>query len=411
METNFSKAVSQARAYIVLNDAAYASLLSQVIYTYNPDIEWGRTDGKIVELGSKWLEADLAVQAALIIHEILHVAFRHVPMAMKWVDPQHYDVWNILNDAIINTIIEGGGYLTLPPEGIKEHDVLKALSLEGPIEKWSSLELYREWLKKRDKASENLATYLKKAEANGTLDLVMEKLPFDGEVNSDIIQEQQLSEEIQAQLWKARIENYAKNSKGRLTRLAKFIPSSPYPWEKVVLNKASKACQGSFQRTYRAPSIIQKTLPKYPVILPTYRSQKKKTGVYIAVDVSGSVDSNMLNQMLGVADDIQHKLKTEVCLLFFDSSIQQVYLIKDSVKTSFEKGEIKITGGGGTNFQPIFDFIEQSPFVPPQILFVLTDGYGSFPSKPPEYSVCWVLTQAVDVPFGTKVPIQNQQSK
>jgi len=328
-------------------------------------------------------------------------------MALKWVDPKHYSVWNILNDAIINTIIEGEGYLTLPQEGIRDRDVLGMLSISGPIEKWSSLELYREWLKKKDEISESCLAYLKKAEADGTLDLVMQNLPTEGEADPDITQEQQLSEEIQAQLWKTRIENYSKNSAGRLNRLVKFIPPTPYPWEKVVLNKASKACQGNFQRTYRAPSIIQKTLPKYPVVLPTYRRQEKKTGVYIALDVSGSISSELLDQMLGIAEDIQHKLKAEVCLMFFDSVIQQVYLVRDSIKTDLEKGKINATGGGGTNFQPIFDFIEQSPPVPPQILFVLTDGFGHFPSKPPGYSVCWVLTESVNVPFGITVPLKK----
>lgn len=406
MESNFPGMLSQARAYIVLKDAAFAPLLGQVIYSHNPDITWGRTDGRVVELGSKWMKAELPVQAALIIHEILHIAFRHIPMAKQWVDPFHYEIWNILNDAIINTIIEGAPHLKLPEEGVKDSDVLEPLGLQGPIERWSSLDLYREWLKVQGKSVNEFAKALQKAQEKGLLDLSMKDLPGGDKTNSEVKQEQELSEDIQAQLWKIRVENYTKNSESKLDRLAKFVPPTPYPWEKVVLSKAGKACQGEFERTYRATSIIQKTMPRYPVVLPSYRPQEKRAGVYIGVDVSGSIDDMLLNRMLGVSNDIQQKLKAEVCLIFFDSKIQQVYLTQDSVKADFEKGKIKITGGGGTNFQPIFEFIENEPPVVPHILFVLTDGFGSFPSKNPKYPVVWVLTEEVKVPFGSTVGLK-----
>ena len=35
-------------------------------------------------------------------------------------------------------------------------------------------------------------------------------------------------------------------------------------------------------------------------------------------------------------------------------------------------------------------------------LFYLTDGFGSFPAKPPPYPVLWIMTEhsRPDVPFG-----------
>lgn len=409
MNTLFKEALAQARAYLLLHDPAFAPLLGYVTYQHNPNIVWGCTDGKVIQLGHKWIEAPLPTQAALIVHEILHVAFRHLQIARQCVNPAHFEIWNILNDAIINSIIQEEPHLTLPKEGVTAHDVLSALEIEGPLEKWSSLSLYHEWLKQTgdQRWSSELTQLLQRWAEQGMQDLNMNGIPSDPSESKDpdLEQEQNMSEEMQARLWGNRINNYTKNSSGCLKRLAQWVEPPKYPWKKVVFSKASSACARTFKRTYQSISLHQKINPRSRIAMPSYRPKEKKSGVYIAIDVSGSIDQSILSSMLGISHNIQDTLDAEVYLLFFDSCIQNIYCVKDSVRGDFEKGKLDITGGGGTNFQPIFEYLEDKPPVKPSILFVLTDGYGSFPSKAPKYPVTWVLTSPdVKVPFGDSIP-------
>lgn len=411
MDSNkqFKANLAQTRAYLVLHDPAFAQLLAYVLYKYNPDISWGCTDGKTVELGSEWLEASLPTQAALLVHEILHVAFRHVQLARQCVDPAHYEVWNILNDAIINSIIQEESYLTLPEGGINAGDVLLGLDVEGPLEKWSSLSLYHEWLKQL--GGKNYDSHLEKLIDKwlkvGLNDLEMNADPSRSEqdVDQDLDAEHRMSEEIQARLWNQRIENYNRDSSSRLKRTAKWVEPTKYPWKSVVFSKASSICRRTFRRTYESISLYQKINPASRIALPSYRPQRKKKGIYIAMDTSGSISESDLSSMLGVANSIQSTLSAEVYLMFFDRIVQDVVCVKESVKTDFEENKLNLVGGGGTAFEPIFEYLDDKPPVKPQVLFVLTDGYGSFPSNAPEYPVVWVLTSKVRVPFGNIVPV------
>ena len=57
---------------------------------------------------------------------------------------------------------------------------------------------------------------------------------------------------------------------------------------------------------------------------------------------------------------------------------------------------MQATGGGGTSFIPVFEYIKEKK-LHPQVMLYFTDGYGDAPKTAPPYPVIWVLT-----PDGTK---------
>jgi predicted metal-dependent peptidase len=63
-------------------------------------------------------------------------------------------------------------------------------------------------------------------------------------------------------------------------------------------------------------------------------------------------------------------------------------------------------GGGGTRFEPVFDWVE-STGVQPDALVYLTDTYGSFPAQAPDYPVLWATTAGTHVPFGEVIQIKG----
>jgi predicted metal-dependent peptidase len=75
---------------------------------------------------------------------------------------------------------------------------------------------------------------------------------------------------------------------------------------------------------------------------------------------------------------------------------------------------LKIRGGGGTDFRPVFDWIDKDCAQGgdrPDALIYFTDTQGWFPEHPPAYPVIWVsLLPDTTVPWGDLIyaPIKAQ---
>jgi predicted metal-dependent peptidase len=63
-----------------------------------------------------------------------------------------------------------------------------------------------------------------------------------------------------------------------------------------------------------------------------------------------------------------------------------------------------IKGGGGTDYRPVFDYIEANLPMNTMLLY-FTDGDGWFPKYPPSYEVLWALSRTAKVPFGRPLVI------
>ena len=70
----------------------------------------------------------------------------------------------------------------------------------------------------------------------------------------------------------------------------------------------------------------------------------------------------------------------------------------------------EVTGGGGTDFRPVFSYIEEHSELDPNLLIFFTDGYGDYPERPPPYPVMWLLTSdgRCDVEWGQQVKFKHE---
>ena len=104
----------------------------------------------------------------------------------------------------------------------------------------------------------------------------------------------------------------------------------------------------------------------------------------VAVDVSGSVTSKTLQAFYSViARFFKYGIET-IDTIQFDTKLRELETFKKASK------EIKITGRGGTNFQPIFDYIREHRQY--DGLIILTDGYATPPKVdfPMRTKVLWI---------------------
>lgn len=109
-----------------------------------------------------------------------------------------------------------------------------------------------------------------------------------------------------------------------------------------------------------------------------------KTHLLVAVDVSGSINSDDLKHFFSVINRFFSYGVENIKVLTFDSEIKQEFELKKA-KKSFE-----ITGRGGTCFQPVIDYYEGKNEY--QGLIFFTDGYARIPKVKKNKQILWFFT-------------------
>lgn len=131
---------------------------------------------------------------------------------------------------------------------------------------------------------------------------------------------------------------------------------------------------------------------------PTLKS--KRLEVAFAVDTSGSISDDdlrdFMSEVKGALDSFpSYKVRLFAC----DAGVHTK--VTAERPEDFDDFIDEIRGGGGTDFRPVFDELENEPV---KALVYLTDGRGTFPDKIPPYDVLWVINNRdVDPPWGKVV--------
>ena len=109
------------------------------------------------------------------------------------------------------------------------------------------------------------------------------------------------------------------------------------------------------------------------------------TRMIIGVDCSGSITTDDLRNFYSTINRFFQYGIQQIDVVQFDTGLSEVQtLLKASEK-------IRVTGRGGTNFQPFIDFVAKHPEYDGALIY--TDGYAPQPSIPAgmHTPLCWVL--------------------
>lgn len=114
--------------------------------------------------------------------------------------------------------------------------------------------------------------------------------------------------------------------------------------------------------------------------------------VAVACDTSGSVDDHQLRDMIaeivGVMEMYEDTVEeVEIPVIYCDSIVRHVDHL-----TMGDIHKVQAHGGGGTDYVPVFDWLDKQDDKPVALIY-LTDGYcNSFPQDEPSIPVLWGLT-------------------
>ena len=131
---------------------------------------------------------------------------------------------------------------------------------------------------------------------------------------------------------------------------------------------------------------------------------KKDVGrIAIAIDTSGScfnyIAMNFLGEMRRILDELYGGVSSEPQIIVYECDYEircEEHFKGDDVFRALS-GQRLLHGGGGTSFVPVFERIdrinEEDGDHPVRALIYLSDCYGTFPEKKPDYPVIFVLPE------------------
>lgn len=138
-----------------------------------------------------------------------------------------------------------------------------------------------------------------------------------------------------------------------------------------------------------------------PLIEPLeYKDTKAIREFVIAIDTSGSTSGELVQKFVQKTFNILKSAesfftKINLHIIQCDAAIQEDTKISSQEEFDAYLRSMQIHGLGGTDFRPVFSYVnslvEIGEFSNLKGLIYLTDGYGEFPAKKPEYETAFVF--------------------
>jgi len=128
------------------------------------------------------------------------------------------------------------------------------------------------------------------------------------------------------------------------------------------------------------------------IYLPSIHSEK--LNAVLAIDTSGSAEDQLerfFSELVGIVKSVCSQF--EITVIQCDTKIQHVEVLTEY--TVQGKKNWKAHGIGGTEFTPVFDYVDEQQ-LQPEVLIYLTDGLGTAPAEPPSYPVIWAIVDEAD---------------
>lgn len=367
-----------------------------------PSIPTAATDGRYYFYNPKFVEGlDDAELNFLSAHEVLHPALGHL-----WRRGSRDKViWNHAADYCINGMIKESD-----PTG-KDFKIIKGALIDDRFKGMFSEEIYDILIKDED--------YVKKAKQaaqgagglgnGGTLDSHDEWEEADSQSGEEGSDGQAGGMDNNQEDWEGRIVQASQAAEGKgkgnlpgaIKRLIKDLVQPQKNWKELLAEFVQTEINDYGWTPPNSHHIWR------DLYLPDFNEEVDVVNnIVFAIDTSGSIGQREMRTFISecVGCMNQYGGKVKGWLIYCDAAIHPngVYELEDA--------EYSVpTGGGGTDFRPVFNWIEDNIIKEGKEcagLCYLTDGYGDYPSKPPSYPVLWVLTSDYQVPWGRDTKIK-----
>ena len=447
-----------SRMRILYNHGFYGLLLMHMIYAVSEEIETACTDGVRITFGIDFLDSLSDSELDFVMmHEILHVVLQHCFRG----DVEDPEAYNIAADIVVNsnimlengmkassiTLSKYGIAMHVAPDGKEGHEYTaeqvyamlpKNLNKKGNNKKGNNKKgnnkkgnnkspgsadgrAKKENKKGNNKSPGSAVGGAKKENKKGN-----NKSPGSavGRAKKEIAKDKHQpvwvwddhsqwgkyeEDDTLRDVWLKRFEDAAEaieirdpsNTRGLLPafaeRILKELKKTQTDW-RTILNDFVQ--EEVVDYSFSPPD---RRFDDSPFFLPDFNGKEDMVeDILFMIDTSGSMSDDMIaaaySEVKGAIDQFNGKLKG--WLGFFDAAIIKPQPFSDENEFKI----IKPAGGGGTDFQIIFEYVfhHMSDKLPASII-ILSDGYAPFPLEKLAggIPVLWLLNnEEVNPPWG-----------
>jgi len=390
----YTKRLMLSKMRILCNNGFYGLLLMHMKYGLDAECGTAYTDGKVIRFDPKFLdELNDDELDFIMMHEILHVALKHCFRGREL----EKELYNIACDIVVNSNILLSNNMdtrtiTLRSDGEAMH--LAPNGKEGY--EYTAEEVY-------NMLQKNLGMNNAKLQSNGKTKNTTNIID-----NHTKWQQIEKNEELE-ELWISRLDEVSKTIEIRdsiinretmpafAQRRLKELKNAQTDWREILIDFLQEEV---VDYSFMPPD---RRFDDCSFFLPDFNDKDiKPENILFMIDTSASMKDDMVtaaySEVKGAIEQFNGKLIG--MLGFFDAVVIEPVPFEN--EEEFEM--IKAIGGGGTNFQIIFNYVKEymTDNLPVSII-ILTDGYAPFPkeSEAMGIPVIWLLNnEKVNPPWG-----------
>jgi predicted metal-dependent peptidase len=394
--------IEKAKARLMLEHPYFGTVASSLKLEKNNEILTFSSNGEMMRYNSEYLDRLSVTEVEFMMaNGAMHAVLQHQDRTAgrtKW-------LWQTATDYVVNGMLVKNGMQ--PPvyanyeakfEGMYAEEVYEILRSEMMDSQESMSQEEQQITDTDDTTAENLHMQKDLTPSNDTENKEHDHSSDEQEESNSTPDLEELSEELQEHFEQI----FQKNKRqGTLPKDMKFLVpeyfSHKIDWREFLYGYIASHAKSNYSFTPPNMKYLYRG-----IYLPSLSSDLLR--IIVAIDTSGSVDETLLSTFLGeVSSMMQQYPNYEIDLITADAKIQshKVFLPGETL-------EYEVSGGGGTDFRPVFEFIDQEINYPTLLLY-FTDGEGTFPNEEAPYDVLWVMPEVIEVPFGEVVSLDTKE--
>lgn len=330
------------------------------------------TNGMQLIYHPQWvLDNDHDTVVSMVAHEVGHCIFQHIGRRSAR-EPRR---WNQAGDYVINAVLKDSGFVV--PDTWLYDPIYAGLSTD---------QVYRAL----PPQLVGLCGPSGAGDKSDPFDEILDELA-DG-VDPDVSAQDWEIATVQA----ATAADAQGKLPGSLKRFVGEITRTKVDWRAVLRRFMTDSARDDYSYAR-----LNRRFASLGIYLPGLYSEAMGE-ICAVIDTSGSISDEILSEFGAEIADIRSATRpTMTRLMYCDADVNHV-----DEFDQFDDFKVTFHGGGGTDFRPPFHWLQKRD-LEPKVLVYLTDGYGPFPTKSPDYPVLWLMTTDVIPPWGEVVRIET----
>ncbi len=378
----YTEKIEKAKAKLMLDNPYFGTIASSLKLEKNNELITFSSDGEVMQYNSEYIDClDSHEVEFIMANGAMHTVLKHQDRSSgrtNW-------LWQTATDYVVNSMLVKNGmkapiYANYEEkfDGMYAEEIYAILLAEMTNDQFTQEQESEQVEESNDVHNENLTMQKEMTQSSS------------GDINNTLDENSNKSNEET----KEHLEQIFQKLKrqGDLPKDLKFvIPqyfSHKVNWREVLYGYIASYAKSTY--SFVPPNM------KYlyrGIYLPSLSSNLLR--IVISVDTSGSIDKELLSLFLAEINSImQSYTNYEIDIITADAKVQS-----HNVFLSGENLEYEVSGGGGTDFRTVFEYIDKHIDYPTLLLY-FTDGQGIFPKIEPPYDLMWVMPEKVEVPFG-----------